>query len=95
MDLATIKALLALLLAIVLFAVAAAFRRTLLALGTAFLIVVALAHVCEALALLPAFGWGRPDSIGHYIDLTAAVLGIAFVVAGLIAPHLPRRRRLR
>src|SRR5215510_7277590 len=44
--------------------------------GVACFVVVALAHVCEAPALLPALGWGQPRSLGHYIDLGAAVLGI-------------------
>ncbi len=100
MHLATTKSILALLLTTIVFAVAVILRRrrstfatTLLAFGTAFFIIVAFAHVFEALTLLPAFGWGRPHSAGHYIDLTAAVLGIILVIAGLIAAWAERRRR--
>jgi len=42
---------------------------------------VTLTHVFEALHLVPAAGWGKPDSVGHYIDLTAALVGGILVVA--------------
>ena len=48
-----------------------------------FLIVIA-THVCEAYHLLPFMGWGRPTSIGHYIDLSAAVLGVACAVLATV-----------
>src|SRR2546425_12518944 len=66
-------------------------------LGVACFVVVALAHVFETLAILPALGWGQPRSIGHYIDLGAAVLGVTLVSAGLFfqyvhrAPHVNTR----
>jgi hypothetical protein len=63
-------------------------------LGAACFVVVALAHVCEALAILSAFGWGQPRSIGHYIDLGAMVLGVTFVSAGLALEYGHRARRL-
>ncbi len=91
MYLATTKSILALLLTSVVFAAVMLRRRrstiatTLLAFGTAFFVIIAIAHVFEALALLPAFGWGQPRSTGHYIDLTSAVLGITLIVAGLVA----------
>ena len=44
--------------------------------GSVCLLIVVLAHICEALAWLPAMGWGRPHSIGHYVDLSCAVLGV-------------------
>lgn len=53
------------------------------------LMIVAVAHVCEALRLLPFMGWGRPDSIGHYLDLSGAIVG----VSALIAAYVIRRRR--
>ncbi len=100
MHLATTKSILALMLTTVVFAVAVMLHRrrstlatTLLVFGTAFFIIVAFDHVFEALALLPAFGWGRPHSAGHYIDLTAVVLGTILVVASLIAVWAERRRR--
>ncbi len=60
--------------------------------GGCFAIVVA-THVCERFHLLPFMGWGQPSSIGHYIDLTAALLGLACaLLAGGIA--VVRRSRV-
>ena len=42
--------------------------------GAVCLLVVVLAHVAEALRLFPAMRWGEPDSVGHYLDLSSAVL---------------------
>src|SRR5438105_8759475 len=57
-------------------------------LGVACFVVVALTHVFEALAILPALGWGQPRSVGHYIDLGAAVLGVTLASAGLLHQHV-------
>lgn len=51
-------------------------------LGTACLTVVALAHVCEALNLFPSMRWGAEDSVGHYVDLVSAVLGLSLFPVG-------------
>jgi len=82
MNLAALKGILALAATSTLLAgLAILYRRRgtigvlLLLLGAACFVVVALAHVFEALALLSALGWGQPRSIGHYIDLGATVLG--------------------
>ena len=56
----------------------------LLATGIGWFAVMALTHVFESFSILPAFGWGRPHSVGHFIDLAAASLGIAFVAAGFL-----------
>jgi hypothetical protein len=55
------------------------------------LIIVATVHVFEALSIFPAAGWGRPGSVGHYVDLGAAVLGTLFL-SGAIAAGLSRQR---
>jgi hypothetical protein len=55
----------------------------LLLLATLCFIVAALTHVFEALGILSGFGWGRPDTLGHYIDLTAAMLGLTLLAIGL------------
>ena len=52
--------------------------------GAGLWIVVALAHICEALALFPMMGWGREDSIGHYLDLSSALLGTGLLSVGLV-----------
>jgi hypothetical protein len=61
-------------------------RRTLgaslLLAGAGCLMVVILTHVCEGLRLLPSFRWGRPDSVGHYVDLVSAILAITLLPLG-------------
>ena len=47
-------------------------------------VVVALAHVFEAFAIVSALGWGQLRSIGHYIDFGATVLGVTFLLVGVI-----------
>lgn len=54
-------------------------------------IIVATVHVFEALSIFPAAGWGRPGSVGHYVDLGAAVLG-TLLLSGAIVAGLGRQR---
>ena len=91
MHAAVLKGLLALAGASVFLAVSAALFVTrrdlgaaLLATGIGWFGVMALTHVFETFSILPAFGWGRPHSIGHFIDLAAALLGISFVALGFL-----------
>ena len=67
--------------------------RWLLLLGLACLAVVVLSHVAEKLHVFPGMGWGLPDSPGHYLDLISAVLGTAFLIAGIIVGLNWRRPR--
>jgi hypothetical protein len=46
--------------------------------------IMAATHVFEKFSVLPALGWGRPDSIGHFIDLSAALFGIALFAASFL-----------
>ena len=46
--------------------------------------IMAATHVFEAFSVLPTLGWGRPDSGGHFIDLIAALLGVALVAASFL-----------
>jgi hypothetical protein len=55
--------------------------------------VVAIAHLFEAFSILPVAGWGQQRSVGHYIDLSAAVLGASFALAGMSAVARRRGRR--
>ena len=48
--------------------------------GAICFVLVVSTHLAEGLRLFPAMRWGEPDSIGHYIDLTSAVLGIALML---------------
>lgn len=50
--------------------------------GAAFLLVVVLAHVCEACEWLPWMHWGAPDSPGHYLNLASIVLGMTLFPVG-------------
>jgi hypothetical protein len=52
--------------------------------GAMSLAVVVVTHVCEALHLLPWFGWGQEHSVGHYIDLSGAVLGLTLLPLGYV-----------
>lgn len=63
----------------------------LLSAGCACVVMVLLSHVAERLGVLPAMGWGLPDSPGHYLDLASAVSGISFLLAAVIVRLLERR----
>jgi hypothetical protein len=104
MDAAVLKGLLALAAAGVFLAVSAALFLTrrdpgsaLLASGIGWFGVMALTHFFESFSILPAFGWGRPHSVGHLIDLIAAVLGITFVTISFLLrrPAAPSNNRRR
>lgn len=47
---------------------------------------VVLAHILEALHLLPWMQWGAEHSAGHYVDLGSAILsGILFPIGYLVS----------
>lgn len=104
MNAAVLKGLLALAGAGVFLTVSAALFVTrrdlggaLLASGIGWFGVMALTHVFESFSMLPAFGWGQPHSVGHFIDLAAAVLGITFVTLGFLVHRraAPSNKRWR
>jgi hypothetical protein len=97
MNTTLLTALLALLPALMLFSGAVVvFLRTkttaplLQLLGAGCLVVVVLAHICEALQLFPAMHWGDEQSIGHYLDLGSAVLGLTLFPIGYLLHALGR-----
>ncbi len=45
-------------------------------LGAASLMIVVFCHISEGLHLFPRMNWGLQQSIGHYIDLWSAILGL-------------------
>src|SRR5216684_6286128 len=53
-------------------------------LGAACLVMVVLSHVCEALHLFPWMHWGMEHSIGHYLDMWSAVLGLTLFPIGYL-----------
>ena len=62
----------------------------LLLLSVACLIVVVLTHVADALQVFTFMGWGQPDSAGHYLDLTSAILGCTLLAVAFLAAVLGR-----
>lgn len=50
-------------------------------LGAGCLIMVVLTHVAEGLHAASSMGWGQPHSVGHYLDLTSAVLALGCLLA--------------
>ena len=60
-------------------------------LGAACLVIVVLAHLCEALHLFPRMQWGLEHSVGHYLDLGSAVLGLTLFPVGYLLHALAKR----
>jgi hypothetical protein len=67
--------------------------RRLQVLGQICFAIVVLTHVAERLQVLPAMGWGLPDSAGHYLDLASAVLGCALLTLGLAGGAIAGRKK--
>jgi hypothetical protein len=61
-------------------------------LGAGCLVIVVLTHLSEALHLFPWMNWGRPHSIGHYLDFWSAVLGLTFFPLGYLLHALKNGR---
>jgi hypothetical protein len=60
--------------------------------GAGCLMVVVLNHICEALHLLPWMHWGIENSVGHYLDLSSAVLGLTLFPVGYLLHALRKSR---
>jgi len=60
-------------------------------LGAGCLVMVVLTHLCEALHLFPWMHWGQEHSVGHYLDLGSAVLGLTLCPVGYLLHVLTRR----
>ena len=60
--------------------------------GATALVVVVLTHVCESVHLFPGMQWGMERSVGHYLDLTSAVLGCALFPMGYLCQALLDRK---
>lgn len=99
MNVSLLKALVALVpAALLLFGSTVLFLRTksattaLQLLGAAGLVLVVLTHVCEATGLFPQMHWGMEHSLGHYLDLSGAILGfllfpIGYLLHALTGPN--------
>jgi uncharacterized membrane protein len=61
-------------------------------LGACLLTAVVLAHVAETFELFPSMGWGRSDTMGHYIDLVSALSGSILLPTGYIGGRVWAKR---
>jgi succinate dehydrogenase/fumarate reductase cytochrome b subunit len=61
-------------------------------LGAGCLLVVVLTHLCEGLHLIPSMYWGQPRSLGHYLDLSGAVLGLTLFPVGYLLGAVVKRQ---
>ena len=52
--------------------------------GAGCLVMVVLTHVSEALQLFPWMHWGNEHSVGHYLDIASAVLGLTLFPVGYL-----------
>jgi len=59
--------------------------------GAGCLVMVVITHLCEALHLFPWMHWGLEQSVGHYLDLGSAVLGITLFPIGYLLHALTDR----
>lgn len=60
--------------------------------GAGCLMLVVLTHICEALHLFASKYWGLENTIGHYVDLLSAVLGLTFFPIGYLFSALKTRQ---
>jgi len=63
-------------------------------LGGGCLSMVVLTHILEAIQLFPAMQWGTPNSVGHYLDLSSAILGLTLFPLGCCGMRSGGLRRL-
>jgi hypothetical protein len=76
--------------AVVLFFRDKSVRSFLQPLGAACLVVVVLTHISEAVQLFPWMHWGSEHSVGHYLDLWSAVLGLTLFPIGYLLHALTK-----
>lgn len=61
-------------------------------LGATGIVTVVLSHLCEALQFFPWMKWGQEYSVGHYVDLSSAVVGVTLFPLGCLLHALTMRR---
>jgi hypothetical protein len=52
--------------------------------GAGCLLLLVLTHFCEGLQLFPSMRWGDPHSVGHYFNLSSALLGASLFPVGYL-----------
>ena len=60
------------------------FSSILQLLGATGLVMVVLTHICEGLGLYPGMHWGDPASVGHFLDLISALIGMILFPIGYL-----------
>jgi hypothetical protein len=53
-------------------------------LGVGCLLIVVIIHICEGLQLFPSVHWRDEHSIGHYLDIASAGLGLTLFPFGYL-----------
>ena len=59
--------------------------------GAGCLVSVVLTHVCEAFDLFAWMHWGDEHSVGHYLDLVSAAVGVTLFPVGYLLHALTPR----
>jgi hypothetical protein len=60
--------------------------------GAGCLLIVVLTHLCEVLHPFPWMHWGDQHSVGHYLDLVSAVLGVTLFPLGYLCHALSEQK---
>jgi hypothetical protein len=60
--------------------------------GAGALVLVVLAHIAEAVHLIPWMCWGSGDGADHYLDLVSATLGLTLFPLGYLLHAVSKGR---
>jgi hypothetical protein len=64
-------------------------------LGATDFVVAVVAHIAEAFRLSTWMHWRQPGSLGHYVDLAGAILGLVLLPLGYLDRIVVRDSRMR
>jgi hypothetical protein len=62
-------------------------------LGAGCLLIVVIIHICEGLQLFPSVHWGDEHSVGHYLDIASAGVGLTLFPFGYLLDALTKQKR--
>lgn len=65
----------------------------LMVIGAVCLTIVPITHICEGLQWFTFLHWGDENSIGHYIDLLTAVIGVILFPAGYFLDVIRKQKQ--
>jgi hypothetical protein len=60
--------------------------------GASCMVAVILFHICEVFGIFPWMSWGSENSVGHYLDLLCAVLGVSLFPIGFLLNALKKKQ---